>query len=49
MQLNVVLIFRRYKERGYLGNNILVERFPGGSDGKESAYSMGDSGLIPGS
>ena len=23
--------------------------FPGGSDGKESAYSAGDLGLIPGS
>ena len=23
--------------------------FPGGSDGKESAYSVGDLGLIPGS
>jgi len=23
--------------------------FPGGSDGKESAYSAGDPGLIPGS
>ena len=22
--------------------------FPGGSDGKESAYSVGDPGLIPG-
>jgi len=22
--------------------------FPGGSDGKESAYNMGDLGLIPG-
>ena len=49
MQLNVLLIFRTYRERGYLGNNILVEHFPGGADGKESAYSMGDSGLIPGS
>ena len=43
------LIFRRYRERVYLGNNILVEHFPGGSDGKESAYSMGDSDLNPGS
>ena len=23
--------------------------FPGGSDGKESAYNVGDPGLIPGS
>ena len=23
--------------------------FPGGSDGKESAYNVGDSGVIPGS
>ena len=31
--------------------NIHVESkkgFPGGSDGKESAYNMGDLGLIPG-
>ena len=26
-----------------------AEGFPGGSDSKESAYSAGDSGLIPGS
>ena len=26
-----------------------VEGFPGGSDGKESACNVGDSGLIPGS
>ena len=25
------------------------KRFPGGSDGKESAYSVGDPGAIPGS
>ena len=26
-----------------------VKGFPGGSDGKESAYNAGDPGLIPGS
>ena len=26
----------------------LIEGFPGGSDGKASAYSAGDPGLIPG-
>ena len=32
-------------------NQILRQRlgFPGGSDGKESAYNAGDVGLIPGS
>ena len=27
----------------------MVERFPGGSDGKVSAYNVGDPGSIPGS
>ena len=27
----------------------MVERFPGGSDGKASAYNVGDPGSIPGS
>ena len=27
----------------------LTEDFPGGSDGKASAYNVGDLGLIPGS
>ena len=26
----------------------ITEEFPGGSDGKASAYNAGDSGLIPG-
>ena len=30
-------------------NLMLFEGFPGGSDGKESACSAGDPGLIPGS
>ena len=29
--------------------SILTQSFPGGSDGKASAYSAGDPGLIPGS
>ena len=29
-------------------NLLLVKGFPGGSDGKESACSAGDLGLIPG-
>ena len=29
--------------------NSVIESFPGGSDGKESAYNAGDLGLIPGS
>ena len=28
---------------------MLIQRFPGGSDGKESACNVGDPGLIPGS
>ena len=28
--------------------NLLVKGFPGGSDGKESACSAGNTGLIPG-
>ena len=31
-----------------LGLLLMVVGFPGGSDGKESAYSAGDLGLIPG-
>ena len=31
-----------------LGWHILYHDFPGGSDGKASAYNVGDSGLIPG-
>ena len=27
---------------------MLIQRFPGGSDGKESACNVGDPGLIPG-
>ena len=27
---------------------VLISGFPGGSDGKESASNVGDSGLIPG-
>ena len=34
----------RYKIRPFI-----VLDFPGGSDGKESAYNAGDLGLIPGS
>ena len=30
-------------------NNIVVSNFPGGSDGKASAYNAGDLGSIPGS
>ena len=28
---------------------LVVQSFPGGSDGKASAYNVGDPGLIPGS
>ena len=28
---------------------VIVQFFPGGSDGKESTYNVGDLGLIPGS
>jgi len=39
-RLNILNIF--------IGNNILLWGFPGGSDGKESACSARDLGLIPG-
>ena len=32
-----------------LGLLLMAVGFPGGSDGKESAYNAGDLGLIPGS
>ena len=32
----------------YLYNSIQIHSFPGGSDGKESAYNARDPGLIPG-
>ena len=28
---------------------VCIQSFPGGSDGKESAYNVGDPGSIPGS
>ena len=31
----------------YYNNNIIIEDFPGGSDGKASAYNAGGPGLIP--
>ena len=34
---------------GDLSITLRPRGFPGGSDGKESAYSAGDPGLIPGS
>ena len=35
---------------GFIGNYLLLSKlFPGGSDGKEPAFSAGDPGLIPGS
>ena len=35
---------------GHLENTIQLRfSFPGGSDGKASAYKVGDPGLIPGS
>ena len=35
--------------RSELEMTSLIEGFPGGSDGKASAYNVGDPGLIPGS
>ena len=32
----------------YLGMPFHISDFPGGSDGKASAYNVGDLGLIPG-
>ena len=32
----------------YLWRNYIHQAFPGGSDGKASAYNVGDPGLIPG-
>ena len=34
--------------QGLPGNKILPATFPGGSAGKESTFSVGDLGLIPG-
>ena len=34
---------------GHLNIPKLLKYFPGGSDGKASAYNAGDPGLIPGS
>ena len=31
-----------------MGGTTISESFPGGSDGKASAYNVGDLGLIPG-
>ena len=33
----------------WLQNCVIIRGFPGGSDGKASAYNAGDPGLIPGS
>ena len=33
---------------GFYAQVIMPYDFPGGSDGKASAYNMGDLGLIPG-
>ena len=38
-----------YPEVCILALSLLVPGFPGGSDGKESAYNAGDPGSIPGS
>ena len=35
-------------ETALLGAGFCVKHFPGGSDGKVSAYNAGDLGLIPG-
>ena len=35
--------------RKNISNLRYAEDFPGGSDGKASAYNVGDQGLIPGS
>ena len=37
------------KSRTQLSNFHFLEGFPGGSDGKESAFNAGDLDLIPGS
>ena len=35
--------------KSYLHADMVVWGFPGGSEGKASAYNVGDPGLIPGS
>ena len=44
---NVILDFTA--SRTVNNNCLFIRGFPGGSDGKESSYSAGDLGLIPGS
>ena len=41
--------FQCLRQCGFTGGSGTHWGFPGGSDGKESAYDTGDLGLIPGS
>ena len=46
--LKVVDMFSRGRDQTIFKENGILS-FPGGSDGKESAYNAGDQGSIPGS
>ena len=37
-----------YGDKGVLGVSLYLSHFPGGSDGKVSAYNVGDPSSIPG-
>ena len=37
-----------YGDKGVLGVSLYLSHFPGGSDGKVSAYHVGDPSSIPG-
>ena len=47
--INGLLPYKKLKQRKYLNTYLLIYYFPGGSDGKASAYNAGDPGSILGS
>ena len=47
--LTVSLLFKLGASLGVFKTPLQWQDFPGGSDGKASAYNVGDLGLIPGS